>query len=69
MSPETDSPDGLSRLLPKDCMARYTSVYGIFGKVGKEFCETGVALHPRLQDHASFGDYCRGLPPGRGIAW
>ena len=30
----------------------------------KEICETGVALHPRLQDRASFGDYCRGATPG-----
>ena len=67
--PKTDSSGSLSRRLPRDGTAQYTSDYDVSGKFGKEFCETGVALHPRLQDHASFGDYCRGATPGRGITW
>ena len=55
---ETDSSDNLSRLCPIYLGLQY------FGKFGKNFGETGVALHPRLQDHASFGDYCRGATPG-----
>ena len=68
-SPEADTPkidrsDSLFRRLPGCRTAQYTSDYDVFGKFGKEFCETGVALHPRLQDRANFGDYCRGATPG-----
>ena len=62
--PENDSSDSLSRRLPRGWTAQYTSDYDVFGKFGKEFCKTGVALHPRLQDRGSFGDYCRGATPG-----
>ena len=55
--PETNSLDNLSRLCPIYLGLQY------FGKFGKDFGETGVALHPRLQDRASFGDYCRGATP------
>ena len=61
---ETDSSDSLSRRLPRGWTAQYTPDYEVSGKIGKEFCETGVALHLRLQDRASFGDYCRGATPG-----
>ena len=61
---ERDSPDIQPIVRPRGWTAQYTSDYDIFGKFGKEICETGVALHPRLQDRASFGDYCRGATPG-----
>ena len=68
-SPETevterDSSDSLPIDWPRGWTAQYTSDYDVFGKFGKESCETGVALHPRLQDRASFGDYCQGATPG-----
>ena len=62
--PKTDSSDSLSRRLPGWWATQYTSDYAVSDKLGKEFCETGVVLHPRLQDRASFGDYCRGATPG-----
>ena len=43
----------------------YCPVYLGLRWFGKGFMiESGVALHPRLQDRASFGDYCRGATPG-----
>ena len=59
-----NSPDIQPIVRPGGGTAQYTSDCDIFGKLGKEICETGVALHPRLQDRASFGDYCRGATPG-----
>ena len=63
-TPKTDGSDSLFRCLPGCWTTQYTSDYAVSGKLGKKFCETGVALHPRLQDRASFGDYCRGATPG-----
>ena len=62
--PKTDSSASWSGSLPRGWTDQYTSDFDVFGKFGKGICETGVALHPRLQDRASFGDYCRGATAG-----
>ena len=65
--PKSDSSVRLSGQSQKSWFAQYTSVYAITVSLERIFDETGVALHLRLQDRASFGDYCRGATPGRVI--
>ena len=61
---ESNSSDRLVGISRRVWLAQYTSVCAIAVGLERIFGETVVALHPRLQDRASFGDYCRGATPG-----